>query len=296
MNKFKLILFIIFGFIIVLGVALFAIGSFKPKVAGIYVETNPASSVFIDGKQVGRTPFRNTVKPGEVVIRLIPDSFEIPLIPYEVKVNMLAGVETVIHYDFANVEENASGDLISFEKNLNNETSLIAVSNPDPAEVLIDRVEKVFTPYVVSTITPGEHELKFSADSFKDRTINVKLHEGYKLTAIVKLAKSQEQTVIKESTEEAKTNDKVTDKVEILSTPTGYLRVRKEASTLGDEVGRVEPGKKYNLVSIDDKTGWYEIEFEKGKNGWISNQYAKKITESLLSPTPTLLLTPTRTK
>jgi uncharacterized protein YgiM (DUF1202 family) len=83
--------------------------------------------------------------------------------------------------------------------------------------------------------------------------------------------------------------------VEILSTPTGFLRVREEPSSLGKEIGQVEPGKNYVLVETDEKTGWFKIEYlpaqagEDGKVGWISNQYAKKLNSSVLSPTPTVI-------
>ena len=60
----------------------------------------------------------------------------------------------------------------------------------------------------------------------------------------------------------------------IKETPTGWLRVRGEPSTVGAEVGRVNPGEKYTL--LEEKDGWFQIEYEEGKNGWISGQYAEK--------------------
>ena len=82
--------------------------------------------------------------------------------------------------------------------------------------------------------------------------------------------------------------------VEILETSTGFLRVRREPSTLGEEIGRVEPGEKYPLIQTDEKTGWFEIEYEEGKEGWISNQYARKIEGgSKLTPTPSKKVTQT---
>lgn len=62
--------------------------------------------------------------------------------------------------------------------------------------------------------------------------------------------------------------------VKITTTPTGWLRVRSEASASGEEVARVNPGEMYALK--DEKSGWYQIEYEKGKMGWISGQYAQK--------------------
>ena len=63
-------------------------------------------------------------------------------------------------------------------------------------------------------------------------------------------------------------------RVQILSTPTGFLRVRQDSSVAGLEIAQVKPGESYEL--IDEKTGWFEIKLTDGKLGWISSSYAKK--------------------
>jgi hypothetical protein len=289
MNKSKRLFFIVFAIGILIAIILFVIGTLKPKFGGIYIESNPSSSVWIDGKQVGRTPYRQTMKPSDIVVRLIPDSFEEPLAPYETKVSLVAGVETVVRYDFGNSEETSSGDIISFEKNPGSEVNLVAVSSPDSAQLTIDGLEKAYTPHKTSAITAGEHELKFSLTGYKDRVVKVKTHDGYKLTAVVKLAKSEGDTSIENNNVSVTpTPNDSGDKVEILSTPTGFLRVRSSASTSADEVGQVGPGERYILLATDDKTGWYQIDLGNGKKGWVSNQYAKKIDAGSVSPTPTI--------
>lgn len=286
MQKGRLLLIIIFGAVILSGIGFFVLGSLKPKLAGVYIESIPSASVWIDGKQVGRTPYRETFKPSDVLIRLIPDSFEAPLAPYETKVSLVAGVETVVRYEFGPTQEESAGDIISFEKNPGNEISLVAVSVPDSAQLAIDGLEKAFTPHKTSALIAGVHELKFSLDGYGDRVVEVKTHEGYKLTAVAKLAKLPESKEAQISTSEAETVEKK-DMVEILSTSTGFLRVREEASTLADEIGQVSPGERYPWVSTDEDTGWYEIEYEEGKTGWVSSQYAKKIESKDVSVTPT---------
>ncbi|KKQ85566.1 MAG: PEGA domain protein [Candidatus Woesebacteria bacterium GW2011_GWB1_38_8] len=302
MKKIKILGLVLGGLILIIGLIFFAIGFLRPKVAGVYIETNPPSTVFIDGFQVGRTPYDETIKPKEVIIKLIPESFQIPLAPYEAKVNLLAGVKTVIKRDFGEAEEDSAGDIISFEKIGRNESGLAVVSVPDSARLIIDGRERAFTPHKTSSILPGTHTLTLSADGYMERIVEVKIHEGYKLTAIVKLAKGPEPTPtptpnqVEGSEAEGKAEEPKVE-IEILSTDTGFLRVRKEPSTLGEEVGRVQPGEKYPLIEIDSKTGWYKIEFqpaqagEEGKQGWISNQYAKKIG-GMITPTPTSKLIP----
>lgn len=58
----------------------------------------------------------------------------------------------------------------------------------------------------------------------------------------------------------------------ITETGTGWLRVRDQASSAGQEVARVDVGGKYPYIST--LNGWYEIEYSPGNTGWISGQYA----------------------
>lgn len=58
----------------------------------------------------------------------------------------------------------------------------------------------------------------------------------------------------------------------IEETGTGWLRVRDNASSAGRELTTVDVGKKYGYLST--LNGWYEIEYEPGKTGWVSGQYA----------------------
>ena len=293
MRKIGLISLVLLGIIATIALVFFGVGLLKPKIAGIYIETNPESSVYINGDLVGRTPYRDKREASEVVVRLIPESFEIPLAPYDAKIALVAGIETVIKRDFGDSSENSSGELISFEKIDKDQVNLVVVSIPDSAQVLIDGKDRAFTPHKTSNITPGIHRLVLTADGYSEKTVEVKTHQGYKLTAIVQLAESGTKVSELTPTPEVEKEEEK-EMVEILSTPVGYLRVRKEPSTLADEVGRVNPGQRLTLLEVDEKTGWFKIELlpvENGgeaKSGWISNQYAKKVVgEGGISPTPT---------
>lgn len=260
----------------------FAIGYFRPKSAGINIETSPQATVLINGEQVGRTPYEATRDPGEVVIKLIPDSFEKPLVPFETKLELTGGIQTVIRREFADPGEASSGIIISFERIGGKETSIAVVSVPDAAQISIDGTVRGFAPYKTSSITPGEHQLVISAPKHVDRTVLVKTVEGYKLTAVVKLSPA-------EDTKEEVDLEQVVSKVEILSTSTGFLRVRAEPTTSGEELARVDPGERYNYIKTDEDTGWFKIEYEEGEEGWISDEYGKIVEEpetSEPSPSP----------
>jgi len=270
----------------------YLVGYFKPKSAGILIETEPVSTVYFDGVQVGRTPFDTTRAQGEMTVKLIPDSFDKPLVPFESKINLVSGVKTIIRRNFGESNESSSGTIISFEKVGGEEVGISVISYPDAAQVKIDGQVRGFTPYKSSTFTPGDHTISLTLNGYAESTLDVKTYVGYKLTAEFNLVPDTnaktEPTPLPESKEEEK------PQVKILSTPTGFLRVRSEPSTLAKEVGQVEPGEIYEILEEDKETGWFKIEFEKGEEGWISNQYASKIesVKATSTPTPTPKSTP----
>lgn len=309
MEKTKKAVWILAAVLIFLGLSYAVIQSLKPKFAGLYVDSVPASYVFVDGKEVGKTPYRGISKPGEVSIKLAPDYFEKPLAPFESNIDLIAGVETVVKYNFAEKSDQAESEIITFERDERSQTGLIAVTEPESAILIVDNRERSFTPFKTTSLTPGDHTLRFVLDGYKEKTVKVKMHKGYKLTAFVKLAKSEQKTVTPAPpviTPVISTDTR--EKVEILTTPMGYLRVRKEATSDSDEIGRVSPGERYPLIENDAKSGWFQIEFvpetasQPAKLGWISNQYAKRLaqignTSPTLTPKPATpsgqLVTPT---
>ncbi|OGM24845.1 hypothetical protein A2715_03705 [Candidatus Woesebacteria bacterium RIFCSPHIGHO2_01_FULL_39_32] len=287
MEKLRRVGLILLGLILGGGLLFIVIDLFKPKVAGLFVETNPSAKVLVDGVQMGMTPYRTTTKPGEVIILLIPESFNVSLATYETKVTLIPGVETVIRREFRELDDVSAGEIVSFDKINKDETSLAVVTDPDSAQLTIDGIDRAYTPHKTSSILPGEHTLDISADGYLDRVVRVKTHRGYKLTAFVKLGKTsmnpQESSPTTIPTPEPTSSYE--RKVEILQTDTGFLRVRENPSTLGKEIRQVRPGESYSLLDIDGKTGWFKIELEDGTVGWISNQYAREIES--VSPTPT---------
>jgi hypothetical protein len=285
MKKARNIILILLIAGLVIGTILFVMGYFKPRGAGISIETTPAAAVYIDGTQVGRTPYKETRDPGELTVKLIPESFGSPLAPYETKIELVSGIETVVRRDFAETEDESGGVVISFEKVGGKETSIAVVSIPDSAEITIDGTVRGFAPLKESSVAPGEHTLRVVADGYKERVVRLNAQEGYKLTALVKLAPNGEVQGESEKKEEEPEKPQVQE-VEILDTPTGYLRVRQGPSTSYEEIAQVEPGERYRYLESDEDTGWLKIELENSE-GWVSNQYAKKVdSEPSASPSP----------
>lgn len=266
--------FLITGIVLILlgGVGFFLRGRLSPAQAGLQIETKPEAQVYVNGQSVGVTPYEGTHAPGEITLRLIPNATNGPLSPWETKLALTQGIQTVVKRDFGETDRASAGEILSFEKITGSQAALTVVSFPDASSVKLDGQIKGFTPARIESVTAGEHEIVVSAPGFIERTILARVVPGHRLTVFAKLAESQEQP-------QPQVQEELEPQVEILQTPTGFLRVRKEASTSSEEVGRVDPGKKYPYIEENEDASWFKIEYEEGKQGWISAQYAKKVEE-----------------
>lgn len=271
MRQIKTVIITTLVILFLIGLIFFLIGYFKPKQAGIYVEADPKSFVFVNGAQVGVTPYRTTREPGAITLKIVPQSSDTLSTPFETKLTLTAGIETVVRREFGKSDDESVGEIVSFGKVAADETSLVVVSIPDNAQVLIDGTVYGFAPYKTSSVTAGQHRVTLEAPGYKDRTISVKTITGYKLTAVVKLAKGEEMQA------EPTPTPKPQVYVEVLDTPNGFLRVRQEANIDSAEVGRVKTGDKLLLLD-DSATDWFKVEFSdpdaSTTSGWISAQYA----------------------
>lgn len=290
--------------ILIAGILLIVIGSagiflrtkVKPAQAGIQVDSTPQSKVFINDEEAGTTPLEKLVKPGDIALRLLPLEGEFS--PWSTKVTLTQNVKTVVRRTFGPTDSQSSGEILSFEKTAGKTSSLAVVSSPDSAEVVIDGEGVGFAP-IKRDLAQGKHTLKLSRPGFSDRELTVTTEPGYKLTAVVKLAEipsevtpspapsplpspTPKSTAKASPTPAPKAGKTPTPSpkgtlVEILDTPTGFLRVRAEPSTSATESARVTPGNKYPYLEQNKDATWFKIEYEKGKTGWVSGQYAKKV-------------------
>ncbi len=279
MSKLSKIILILIAVILILAAAFFLIGYFRPKNAGLLIQTTPSATVIIDGIQVGKTPYEIVHKPAVLVIKLVPDNTDKQLKSYETKVTLSSGIKTIINRNFGESDEASSGNTISFEKIGSGEAEISVISIPDEASVKIDGQSRGFAPYKTSSVTQGEHQLTVSKTGYQEETFSVRTINGYKLIVSVQLAVSNLPVPEEKKPPEVKKQTMV----EILPTPNGFLRVRSAASATSLEVFKVNPGEQFLLIQEDFKSGWFEIEYQpetatgSAKQGWVSNQYAKKI-------------------
>lgn len=179
---------IIFSLLIVGVLILYFLGLFKEQMAGILIESDPISKVFIDNKEVGITPFEADLKSGEISVKIKPNPIEgVILDDYETKINLVPGIRTIVKRIFKPNEEDSSGAVVSFEKIGGDNSFVTVVSVPDNAQILIDGKIYGYTPKRIN-IPAGDHLLVVSSNKYLDKSLPIKVYKGYKLTASVKLA------------------------------------------------------------------------------------------------------------
>lgn len=244
----------------------------------IQVTSTPQSTVYLNGVMLGKTPLckcegSDMLASGEYTIRLVPDG---SFVPFEEKITIIPSVLTVVDRTFAN-EGASSGSIITLlplTSTAKNE--LMVLSFPDKAHVSLDENDQGITPTLLKDITESDHEVLLTKDGYLDKSVRVRSVNGYRLLMTVYLGVNPDLTASVSATPTPSSSPSATPQqhIVILDTPTGFLRVRQDATITSNEIGRVNPGDTYSLLSEQD--GWYEIDLGNGKSGWVSAQYAKK--------------------
>lgn len=239
------------------------------------VESQSDAAVFVNGENKGKAPITEKIKSGEYEVKIVPN--ESSLFTFNQKVKVSPGTQTFISYFPGTDEKTSSWDIMSLEKMKGSDTEVRIDSAIAAAEVFIDGEKKGTTPLSFQNVKAGDHELRISLSGYFDNPLKINVTEGFQLAINSHLAQTAETAKNDNKTETKKEDTKTTAKEMVLikDTPTGFLRVRNEASTSAEEVGRVTPGEKYALV--EEKTDWLKIEYETGKDGWVSGKYAEKV-------------------
>jgi hypothetical protein len=273
----KVILFIVpllLAVIIFFGITFF-LGADSGKGA-LQVTSKPVASVYLNGAKIGNTPLckcelQDLIKTGEYTIKLAPfGDFN----PFEEKITINKSTLTVVDREFLEGLK-GSGSVVTLSPiSDKKDAELLVVSIPKEANVFLDNNAVGITPLLLSDITASDHNLSVTKDGYKDKVIGIKTVAGYKLMSLVYLginpiASSPSAALL--ASPSASPN---LQKVVILDTPNGFLRVRESNSTASPEITRVSPDETFDL--INEKDGWFEIKLKDGKIGWISAQYAKK--------------------
>lgn len=275
-RKLLSVLLAITGFTIISVATLHFLGLFQGADAGILIDSDPASTVFINGHSVGQTPYEATFKPGEVLIRIKPQSQEGQILDdYETKLTLVSGIKTIINRSFRENDDDISGVTVSFEKIGGSQSIITVVSTPDNAKVLVDGKSYGYTPLRL-TIPAGSHDLSLETKGYVSQTLPIESYKGHKLTASVKLAKEivdkepELATVLAEETE-------IKQRIRIDENQVGFLRVRSGANIGFPEVGRVLPGEEYDVIETGEQVSWYKIKVG-DIEGWVSGEFVTPVS------------------
>jgi len=259
-------------FLVVLAALVLGGCSLMPKKSALEIKSYPIAKVFIDGKEMGMTPFRNrSLVPGEITVKLVTNDKE-----WSKKIKLQNNINTVIDWEFGDDQDNSGGYILYLEKTGDkNKAGLMINTDPDKVTVSIDNEIKGLAPIRIANIGEGDKHLALSFPLHKTVDIFMKGIKGYQLVVDAVLAK--EKTEIVEETNNTTDLDlvnKTTAKVTIKSTETGWLKVREASSSASKEISKVKPGESYTL--LEEQIDWYKIDLENNKAGWISSKYAEK--------------------
>jgi len=239
-----------------------AIGTTKP--AALQITSTPEASVFLDGKHLGKTPFfSDQLKASQYLLKITAGEAS-----FVEKITLAGGTLTVVNRELANNFLAESGETLWLESG---KRGLFVSSMPSEADITMDGKLVGKTPYLVEKLDPGEHKITLAKARYINREFAVKTSNKYQVVADVTLASEIAKNPQVQSSPVPALS---VQKVRILATPTGFLRVRKEPFLTSAEVGRVTTGEELEI--IQETKDWIQIKFD-DKLGWISSQYTKKL-------------------
>lgn len=273
----KVLLMIIFIILVVVFAGYKLIVSKTGNIAGLLVTSDPVSSVFLNDKLVGKTPYEEKVSAGEYVIKLIPEASATQASSWQGKIKLQPSLLTYINRTLGPSELTSSGNTVTLEKVSRSEAQLTVFSQPDASTVLLDGQERGVTPFNL-IVTAGKHDVAVVSPGYIGRSEKIEATIGYKVVINFQLALQPNTqppaTDVTPTLVPGGEKKKSGPFVVIKETPTGFLRVRMGPSTSATEAAQVKPGEKYSL--LEEKEGWYKISIQEGKEGWISGRYAEK--------------------
>lgn len=229
--------------------------------AGLKITSLPEASVFVNGKEVGKTPYQDeNLKVEEYQVELKAGDAS-----WQSKIKLINGTMAVINRELATSMASSSGEILTLDKG----SGVIITSTPSSAEVEIDGRLVGKTPLSVSTLVSGEHTFLLSHDGYLKRNIRASLPDGLALTINVNMAISEINLGVLPTPE-----IKAVTKMVVKQTPTGFLRMRDKPSVSGKEVAKLSSGD--NLILIEDLSSWVKVQTDKGIEGYVSAIYIQK--------------------
>lgn len=277
----------------------------------VKIVSSPSAGVFIDNVAMGKTPYEDKLDEGEYTLKLIPEGVATDTASWQGNIVVHKNALTYVNRELGSTDLSSAGEVLGVTDSENVSRTgtygeVYVETEPSGAIVYLNSDEKGVTPLLISDVVSGDHELSVYIPGFFRRTQKINIDPGYRVLAQFKLAADQTQKKLEEfenippeATDSASTDseqneeenqeedlaqlDESTEisqetRVEVASTPTGWLRVRAQPGIDGEELGRVNPGEVYTVLS--EENGWIQIELNEESTGWISGDYATYIEDS----------------
>jgi hypothetical protein len=247
--------------------------SLSNKKSAVEINSYPVAKVFIDGKEMGLTPYRNrSLSPGEIEVKL-----ETKDQTWVKKIKLQNNISTVVDWEFGESEENSGGYILYLEKTGDKKNAgLMVNTNPNKCTVTLDNEVKGLSPLRIADIGEGDRHLALSFPGHKTLDVFMKSLKEYQLVVDAVLAEDKVEVTQDEVKEE--NPDLVTApaavKIKIKETETGWLRVRESSSSAAREIAKVNPGATYAM--LEESRDWFKIDLGDGQSGWISTTYGEK--------------------
>lgn len=215
------------------------------------------------------SPYKNrSVKAGIVDIKIGQEGIGYWSKQLELKRN----ISTVVNWTFGKNEDYSGGYILSMEKTGGNDSGMIVSSSPAKASVFVSGENRGLTPLFISNLGEGDKEIKISLPGYTSLNLGVRPVAGHQIVLEGMMAK--EEKIILVTPTPMQSPDVAGSKVKILSTDTGWLRVRDMPSSAGLEIDKVNTGEIYDTVG--DSGEWTHI-IVREKQGWVSTKFVEKI-------------------
>lgn len=261
---------------------------FLKQPAGLEITSTPSATVILNDQEVGTTPFTKAdLTPGQYHLKLVPQD-DPTLTAWETNLTLKPEVNTVVARTFAATDTDSSGHILELVKEAGDQTYLTVISDPDTVNLNLDGKPTGYTPVAKLETTPGSHQLTLSSPGYQTVDLGVNAIKGYNLIVNAKLATEQIKLTSPPPATESGSLSQVspspapspsdfpTPYVIVQETGTGWLRVRKEPSASGAELGKADVGEKLSYLGETTDSGWHQVEFE-GQEGWLSASYVKLV-------------------
>ncbi len=237
------------------------------------INTTPSTIVIINEKEMGATPFKGEFTPQRLEVKLLADSNDKNIL-WQGKVPISSSTLTMIRYTFEENEQDNYGEILSFNKIPDKKTGALLISSyPDKAVVNLDGEIKGYTPILLEKVSPGPHNLELNLSGYNNAILGINVAAGFQLNVEVKLPQEEETENSDKTSTTKSPNNSQESMVTILSTPTGWLRVRGGPGTGFEEITKVAPGEQY--LFLEENDGWLKIKIDEETQGWISASYGQ---------------------